>query len=296
MPGAKSFNYCYPNHYRYAEDSVYRPYTSIESFLLSGDSSLIKYYNRSDLNIANATGTLLLIVELSHLQKQFKIQSSVETQVSILSKKQLITNRLAEVRTEIASIAAELDCEGERAEQLASYMSEKENARVNKLTVASITTGALSGVAAIFIKSPHTSDVVAVTGGLGSATLGLFSLTSSRKTHYMHPRNLLTDIWNEPETSSYYPPAIWFILTHKEFSNSQQYSICHNIRKRWREYNELGSIKATANSGQIHLLFGSGGIYTSDLLETRSDMLNQLQAAIRLLDQDILQLLYVVNR
>lgn len=111
----------------------------------------------------------------------------------------------------------------------------------------------------------------------------------------MHPRNLLTDIWNEPETSSYYPQTIWYIITHKEFSNNKQHSICYNIRGRWKEYNQLNECDSKKTKKQINLLLGSGGIYTSDLLQTRANMLNQLQAAIKLLDQDIQQLLYKIN-
>ncbi len=294
MPGSKSFSYCYPD-YSYSTDSVNMPYYSIPEVIKS-DSALIQQYSLSNINLANATGTLDLIFELTQLEKQYAAQPDPETQVSIIIKKLAVTNRLIVCRTEIAGIAAELDCEGERADQLSTYMSDKESSRVNKLTVASITLGALTAVAAIFIKPQSSSDVVAITGGLGSATLGLLSLSSSRKTEYLHPRNLLTDIWYEPESSKYYPTTIWYVLTHKEFSNSKQYSICHNIRARWQEYNELEDGKSKKNAAKIDLLFGSGGIYTSDLLETRANMLNQLQASIKLLDQDIQQLLYAVNR
>jgi len=205
-------------------------------------------------------------------------------------------NRIIVCRTEIASISAELDCEGERANQIATYMSNKENSRVNKLTVASITVGALGGVVALLIQSKNTSDAIAIGGGLGSATLGLLSLTSSRKTQYLHPRNLLTDIWLEPQISAEYPSAIWYILTHKEFSNKQTFSLCHNIRERWIKYEELTTKNKKQNDKETELLFGAGGIYTSDQLQTRADMINQLQALIRLMDQDVQFLLYEVGK
>jgi hypothetical protein len=293
LPGAKTFNYCYPNE-SYAVDSVHRPYASIPSVFLT-DSLFIKKYGISNINLANATGTLDLIYEFVQLKKDISLYPSSEKEIAIIHKKQEITSRLMLCRTEIAGIAAELDCEGERAEQLSTYMAGKENLRVNKLTVASITLGALAAVAAIFIKPQKTSDAVAITGGIGSAALGVFSLSSSRKSEYMHPRNLLTDIWNEPETSSYYPPTIWYIITHKEFSNNKHYSICHNTRERWKEYNQLNEQNSKKAKSEIDLLFGKGGIYTSDLLKSRANMLNQLQAAIKLLDQDIQQLLYRIN-
>jgi len=294
MPGSKTFNYCYPD-YSYTTDSVNLPYSSIPEEILS-DSLLTKQYSISNINLANATGTLPFIADLAQLKKQYALNPCTETEIKILAKKQEIANRLIVCRTETAGIAAELDCEGERANQLSTYMSGKESNQVNKLTVASITLGALTAVVAIFIKPQESSDAVAITGGLGSATLGLLSLSSSRKTEYMHPRNLLTDIWYEPETSKYYPTTIWYMLTHKEFSNNKQYSICHNIRERWQEYNQLEDDGSKKTAKQIELLFGSGGVYTSDLLETRANMLNQLQASIKLFDQDIQQLLYIINK
>ncbi|WP_143144081.1 hypothetical protein [Cytophaga hutchinsonii] len=294
MPGSKTFNYCYPND-SYTSDSVNVPYASIPDFIQT-DSALKKHYSTQTIHLANATGTLTALLELAALKKQYTSTPSLETNVAILTKKQEIANRLIICRTEIAGIAAELDCEGERAEQLSDYMSAKQNKQVTKLTVASITLGALTAVSVVFIKLQKTSDAVAITGGTGSAALGLSALISSRKTEYLHPRNLLTDIWYKPAHSRYYPATIWYLLTHKEFSNNKQNPIINNICERWKEYNQLeeGATKKTAR--QIDLLFGSGGIYTAELLETRANMLNQLQAAIKLLDQDIQQLLYTVSR
>jgi len=294
MPGSKTFNYCYPNEY-YSSDSIHIPYASIPQSLLT-DSLLIKKYSISTIQVANATGILPALSELTQLKKQNTITPSTETEIKIIAKKQEIANRLIVCRTEIAGIAAELDCEGERADQLSAYMSKKESKKVNKLTVASITLGAFTAIAAILIKPQKTSDGVAITGGLGSAGLGLASLSSSRKTEYMHPRNLLTDIWYEPVSSTYYPTTIWYLLNHKEFSNNKQYSICHNIQNRWKEYNQLGDIDSKKTKKQIDLLFGNGGVYTSELLATRANMLNQLQASIKLLDQEIQQLLYILSQ
>jgi hypothetical protein len=264
--------------------------------IITSDSILKKKYSASNINIANATGTLDLIFELVQLKKLYATKATPETQISIMIKKQEIANRLIVCRTEIAGIAAELDCEGERAAQLSSYMSDKQLSKINKLTVASITVGALSAVIAVFIHPQSLSNAIAITGGLGSAALGLMTLSISDKTEYKHPRNLLKDIWYEPKTSKLFPIAIWYILTHKEFSNNRKHTICFDIRGRWEEYNELKDDGSKDTSKKIKLLFGSGGTYTSGLLATRSNMLNQVQASIKLLDQDIQQLLYAVNK
>ena len=150
LPGSKSFNFCYPDE-KYTIDSTHIPYASIPEILLT-DTLLNKHYSSLNIKLANATGTLDLIYELTQLKKDYMLYPSLGKEIKIISKKQEITNRLILCRTEIASIAAELDCEGERAEQLSTYITSKESAQVNKLTVASITLGALTAVAVIFIK------------------------------------------------------------------------------------------------------------------------------------------------
>jgi len=293
LPASRNFSYCYPNNH-YTLDSSFLPYNNLSS-IIQKDSGLTKRYSIANLNLANALGIINHLDELNRLEKEYSIHHSLELQVSIIEKKQQIINRIIVCKTEIASITAELDCEGERAEQISSYMTNKKNSRVNKLTVASITAGALGGVVAIAIKPKETSEAVAIAGGLGSASLGLLSLTSSRKTEFMHPRNLLSDIWMEPENSDKYPYSIWYILTHKEFSNKQEFTLCHNIKERWEKYEELTNKKSKNTEKQIQLLFGTGGIYSSDQLHVRSQMINQLQALIKLIDQDLQFLLYAIE-
>jgi hypothetical protein len=117
--------------------------------IITSDSILKKKYSTSNINIANATGTLDFIFELVQLKKLYATKDTPETQISIMIKKQEIANRLIVCRTEIAGIAAELDFKGERVAQLSSYMSDKQLSKINKLTVASITVGALTAVVAV---------------------------------------------------------------------------------------------------------------------------------------------------
>jgi hypothetical protein len=147
IPESKTYNYCYPD-YSYTIDSLNIPYTSMPTIITS-DSILKKKYSTSNINIANATGTLDFIFELVQLKKLYATKDTPETQISIMIKKQEIANRLIVCRTEIAGIAAELDFKGERVAQLSSYMSDKQLSKINKLTVASITVGALTAVVAV---------------------------------------------------------------------------------------------------------------------------------------------------
>jgi hypothetical protein len=57
-----------------------------------------------------------------------------------------IHNRLLVASTEISSLVAELDCEGERADQLATYLDGRDQRRIRNLTLLSIVTGAATTV------------------------------------------------------------------------------------------------------------------------------------------------------
>src|SRR5690606_8233450 len=123
---------------------------------------------------------------------------------------------------------------------------------------------------------------VAAGGGVTSAGLGLGSLWVHPTMEYLHPRNLLADLWNGPSTSTVYPPLVWAYLTRPEFPTTGGPSIRANVVRRWRELGNPGSDAAT--------LFGPGGVYDADALRARAGMLDQVRAEVMLLDQEVAEL------
>jgi hypothetical protein len=81
------------------------------------------------------------------------------------------------------------------------------------------------------------------------------------------------------------------MLTNKAFSNRGENSVAHNTRLRWQRYGELVAPASKEGQRQQALLFGSGGQYSADELTVRADMLNELQASVRLMNQDLQGLL-----
>ena len=271
-------SYCYPpNPYLY--DSTYIPLTSIIP-IIQEDSLLIRKYSYQDLLIANATGTFFLLQDLTHLE-----EGQTEENLSyILLKKQQIFNRLLLASIEVASLAAEFDCESERSKQLADYLDHLNDTRVEKYTIFSVITGAVTSIATLGNSNSKAQLVVGVTGSIVSAVFGGLAVVSSKqKIVFKHPRNLLADIWLESKTSAYYPPFIWFILKEKEFSNSKDNSIIHNIKERWIDEGMVD----TLNTKQEDLYFGTGGKYHADELHTRTNMINQLKAEVRSVNQNL---------
>ncbi|MGO4291682.1 hypothetical protein [Chitinophaga sp. RAB17] len=233
-----------------------------------------------EILMANATGTLALIQRL----KTFVADSSVGGSMSRAEIRSQIHHRLLLATMEIAGVAAELDCEGERADQLARYLDNFNSKRNTRLTVASIIVGAITTIATVAIKNDGPQNAVAITGGLLSAGLGAMTINAARKKMTLtHERNVLHDIWYTPDTSAIYPSFTWYILTEKHFSNSGQFSLAVSIRKRWEKY-DLGGPLSTSDE---QLFFGSGGTYKADNLHTRASMLNELQSTVRSVNQDL---------
>ena len=279
-------NYCHPTvEYKY--DSTYLPQTNIEA-ILKADTALTKRYSHHDLVMANAIGVVPLLRDLVALETSTKADTRLESVI----KHQQILNRLLVASTQISSVAAELDCEGERADRLATFLDQHDTQRIRRLTLLSIIVGAATTVATTLIQSGNAGKVVGISGGFISAGLGgLAAFSSNRTIHLSHQRNLLTDIWQQNQQSSVYPPFVWYVLNNKEFSNSNQYSVSHNIRQRWQNF-----VLNDSSPEEQALYFGLGGNYKADDLHARANMLNQLQSSVRSINQDLHSLALALAR
>ena len=93
--------------------------------------------------------------------------------------------RVEEARLAIARISAELDCEGERADQVGNYLQEKSQSWVQGFTVASLVTGAATGIASSILMAADASKgsqlAVGVSGASVAGALGFAALA-------VHPR------------------------------------------------------------------------------------------------------------
>ena len=193
---------------------------------------------------------------------------------------------------EINALASELDCNGERINKLADFIDNINNKKTKNLTVASVTLGALTTVATVLIKNNNASNIIGVSGGLLSAGLGALTISpKGKKIDLKLQRNLLGNIWYNDNSNQAYPNSIWTILNEKQFSNSGKNDLQESIKNRWLQYNFDGKIDAETEK----LFFYDGGIYTADDLYSRANMLNELQATIRSLEQDLKSLSVRLN-
>lgn len=254
---------------------------------LLADTLLRQQYSQKDLLLAHAAGITDAIRALDSLQRL----PDASQQLRQLALQQHIQLKLMLLSTQISSVAAELDCEGERADQMATYLSARVARRTNLLTISSIAVGAIAGIFTAASNNDQANKVVGISGGAISAGLGVMALFSSRKVIFQHPRNLLRDVWLQSAVANDYPQAVWFILREKHFSNSQDFSISHNIRQRWITF---GYVKDGTPDADVPF-FGSGGHYNEDDLRTRANMLNELQSSVKLISQDLQILLLKIS-
>lgn len=244
----------------------------------SRDSIFNKQLGLHEYLMASATGTLHSIDQLLTLTAE---DSSLSTRILRLEKKSEIQQRISRFRTELDGLSAELDCQGERADQLASYLENLDQKRTKNLTIASVIVGSVTTVVTVILTNDNAQNIAGISGGLLSAGLSAMTIKpKGKKMLFMHDRNLLHDIWYPQDKSLVYPGSVWYILSHKGFSNTEGSTLIESIKGRWKTF-EID------DKNDINLLFNKGGSYTADLLHKRAGMLNQLQSTVRAINQDL---------
>ncbi|MFH6958840.1 hypothetical protein ACHRV1_15680 [Flavobacterium aquidurense] len=271
-------NYCQPT-IQYDYSQLETPQHKIQK----QDSILNANLSKHDLLVSKAIGIETYLAEYLQIKKDT---------LKKLVLKQKITDRIMLTTIEINALASELDCNGERINKLADFVDDINNKRTKNLTVASVTLGALTTVATVLIKNNNASNIVGVSGGLLSAGLGALTISpKGKKINLRLQRNLLGNIWYNDNSNETYPNSIWTIINEKQFSNSGENDLQESIKNRWLQYNFNGKIDSETQK----LFFDDGGIYSADDLHSRANMLNELQATIRSLEQDLKSLAVRLN-
>ncbi|WP_143962872.1 hypothetical protein [Litoribacter populi] len=197
---------------------------------------------------------------------------------------QRILRKVNVTSLEVSAIAGGLDCEEEKADQLADFLDKKVRKRERNLTVASIITGATASIVMGVILFAGGSDtkieLVGIAGGLTEVYLGLKILRMEKKTEVEHPNNVLRMIVDKDNSVGVFPSSVWYYF--QSTPPEQEDTLRDKLLKRWEEYNDLPE-------DELEILFSSGGVYNVDMLKSRADLLDQLGAQITLMKQDLLK-------
>lgn len=197
----------------------------------------------------------------------------------------VMLERLEVTRTILEATVAELDCERERAVQIASSLHARKERSTLRFTISSIVMGAATTIASSVLAGANASvwsqEVVALSGGAITAGLAVMPLFDHPTVELQHERNILADVWLGPREPSTIPPVVWAYLTRPAFSNERRTSIRANVVARWKAYELQGVAFDPA------LLFGTRGRYDAATLDLRAAMLDQIKAEVRLMNQDL---------
>jgi len=268
------------NVYEYTQDSLPIPlHKKAISTLLSQKLSF------NSLNMANAIGILDMVSRFAELRQHPKPIEDLQYRLEILELKQAIDQKINSSSLEISAVSSEMDCEEERTGQVANYLEGKIREKESKLTIGAIVVGALGAILTEgVIKEERASHIVGISTGVAEATFGIMMLLNDEKTEFYHKRNALKDIWFGASTSTNFPTAVWYYLNYSNPDNGIKTSLREQIIQKWKSF---GQITKSSEEEMLDLYFGEGGKYTSEQLENRADMYDQLESNINLMKQDL---------
>jgi hypothetical protein len=257
------------------------------------DTVLINRFSFSSLNAANAIGLLGMVNELVMLKKELRNHQSLENRVKVIEITQRISQKIDRAALEILSVSSEMDCEVERAEQIANYLKGKQDDAATKLTVGAIVVGASAAIATgILLGSDNDSkapEIIGISAGITEATLGFLILKNNRKVEFLHPRNALKEIESGPEVSTIFPPSVWYYLKY-ENPDKPGTSLRQQLIDQWIGFGEVLKMKEKEREEVYALYLGKGGKYSADQLAKRANMYDQIEAYINLMKQDLMRL------
>jgi hypothetical protein len=204
-----------------------------------------------------------------------------------------IIERILLVSFQNNSVNAEITCEGARAEHLGDYLEEQNDDRARLLAIAAIVVGGIWGIVGGSLALADNTvgeAVVGIIGGTLTTVFGTAALFQDQDAYLGHPRNLLREIWEGPETPVLFPDVIWRFL-NRPVEDDPAVTRRSIIISRWRRDGRLGSPGSEEEKRRSTLIFGEGGEYTVDDLYARAQMFNVLQSQIGLTSEYLERLL-----
>jgi hypothetical protein len=274
------------NVYSYTLEDLPQPIYQLEL-----DTALISRFSFKSLNIAHAIGIMSHLTEYVKTQKDYSQNPTLEKKIHLIELSQRINQRINVSSLEISAVASEMDCEEERTDQIASYLKGREDNAEKKFTVGAIIVGAAgaitTGILIVNGNESNTPDLIGIGTGLTEATLGLSILLNKRTVELRHERNALKEIWEGKETSTMFPPSVWYYLNYYNPNQPYQSSMRYQIIERWMSFGQIYVAKSKKKKSLINVYFGNGGKYSAEQLYNRASMLDQLEAQISLIKQDL---------
>lgn len=272
------------NVYNYSEEDLPPPLHQLEL-----DKILASKVSRKSLHIANAIGIMDQLTRYTRSKEDNKI--STEGKLDIINLKLDIFQKINNASLMVSAVSSEMDCEEERTSQIANFLEGKQSDLESKLTIGAIVVGASGAIATGgTIDNERLSNSIGIGTGIAEASLGLLMLFNKRKIDFYHERNALKDVWLGAETSSIFPPFIWYYLNYADPKTPEIKSVRQQIIEKWKNFGQIEEENDDDKQQLDKLYFGKGGKYNADQLNNRADMYDQVESHINLLKQELMAL------
>ena len=291
LEGYEKSNCYHQSDYKYTIDEMPKPLERIAM-----DSVLRNRFSSGSLNVGNAIGLLDLLAGYIAEQKMYMDHPTNDLRINMLKISQLINQKIITSSLEISSVVSELDCEEERASQIANFLKDRAGQREKKLVIASIVIGAAGVITGEILANNkgNAGSFVSLGTGLTGATLGALMLVNNQKITFNHSRNTPGEIWNGPPVSKTLPSSIWYYLNYENPSGNSK-SLRSQLIANWTKFGQIDTSK-TNEIRTIPIYFGQGGKYTASQLQNRANMYDQIASYIALMKQDLKQLSIEVGK
>jgi hypothetical protein len=242
------------------------------------------HFSPHAVRVAEVVGVLGIINDLSQ-----STTPSPGERIDRLARRQQLSDRILLSLLEIASTTAEVVCERDRADQLADRIDEIDGSRVKQLTIASIIIGGvasiISGGVGLAGGISTAGEAADIAGGALASWFGVSALFAHSEVDFRHDRNILKELWEDPQQTDIFSPIVWRYL-HRT-PDSQAGSPREEILNAWRQKGRLGEEGSDDETKRRNLFFGAGGRYASPELRARASMLETLEASLRLMHEDL---------
>ena len=263
------------------------PPISLKQFSHIPDSPPHEILSPQSEEIAEIVGVTELVQQIHKLITE-DAQSLEGTREAWIEARQHLSDRLLLTTLEISSITTEVDCEQMRSQHVeTSWTEARLNRAENHLLYAILGDALIGGVfaGALALGLLDTASAVAAIVG-GTVTTGLTAAATldDVEGNFHHERNLLREIWEGPEESTLFPGLVWQFLYAPAMDNGQG-TITRRERliADWRKHRWLGEPDSEEEKRRIKLFFGDGGVYNTQDLSIRVQMLGFLKNYINLM-------------
>jgi hypothetical protein len=242
-------------------------------------------FSRRSMDTARAIGAVVLLEHLAHVENEHAPEAQI-----IDARAQLI-DAIQMATLDLASTSAELECEQERATQVATALRTAEAQQIRNITTDALVLTAVASVAAGVLSVAQKDDpvpaaVTGISGGVAGGVLGLATLGVHRRTRFLHPRNALGEVFSGAAHPDF-PQSVWTYLTRAHFTATEQRPAREWLVLSWQKAGRLE---------QQTLVLGAGGDYDADSLENRAAMLDELEAGVSLMNHELQHLATEVSQ